>query len=79
LGFRFTFGTFHKHANSMSPLRLLRACRERPDGKRAAKRDNELSPWDENCHVTLPRVGVSMKWDDITHLAKGRPMLCDAQ
>src|ERR1700730_13828922 len=35
--------------------RLLRACRERPSSRRAAKRADEFSPPDVNCHVTLPR------------------------
>jgi ABC transporter substrate binding protein len=33
---------------------LLRACDERPGGRRATKRGNEFSPLDADYHVTLP-------------------------
>ena len=39
--------------------RLLRARRERPRDYRAAKREYELSPFDVDCHVTLPVGGQS--------------------
>jgi hypothetical protein len=43
-------------ANHWHPS-LLRARYERPSGGRAAKRDNEFSPSDADCHVTLPPGG----------------------
>jgi hypothetical protein len=36
-----------------SVRRLLRARRERPSGSRAAKRDNEISPPDVDCHSSF--------------------------
>jgi hypothetical protein len=34
---------------------LLRRGTERPCNRRTAKREYELSPFDVDCHVTLPR------------------------
>src|SRR5262249_15002609 len=37
-------GAVHKHADPPHPLGLLRACRERPRSRRAAKQRDELAP-----------------------------------
>src|SRR6516164_1930167 len=43
----------------------------RPRGCRAAKkRDNEFSPPDVDCHVTLPWGHAHAKWEDITVCAR---------
>jgi len=55
------------------PLGLLGTRGERPSGSRAAKRDNEFSPLDLDCHVTFPR-GSCNGADHITH---GRAALRD--
>jgi len=46
-------------ANHWHPS-LLRARDERPSSSSAAKRDNEFSPSDADCHVTLPPEAVSI-------------------
>src|SRR5262249_40089078 len=43
-------------------FRLLRVRRERPHSRRATKRDNQFSPLDVDCHVTLPRGVVPLQW-----------------
>jgi hypothetical protein len=44
-----------EETDSPQAARLLRARRERPLHRRAAKRANEFSPSDVDCHVTLSR------------------------
>ena len=43
-----------QHADPPHALALLRARRDRPSSGRAAKRDNEFSPSNVDCNVTLP-------------------------
>ena len=57
-----------------SSVQLLRAPREQHCG--TAKRTNEFSPPDANCHVTLPREVLSMQWRTISRFSEGRTMLC---
>jgi hypothetical protein len=47
----------HKGANAPHPIRLLRARRERPCDRCAAKQRDEIAATDVDCHVTLP-------WED---------------
>jgi hypothetical protein len=47
-------GAAHEHTDPPHAVGLLRARRQRPRYRRAAKRDNEFSPSDVGCHATLP-------------------------
>ena len=51
--------------------RLLRACRKRPRD-RAAKRDNEFSPPDADCHVTLPWGVMQCNYEMIPRFTRAR-------
>src|SRR5262249_37044985 len=44
----------HEHADAPHSLGLLRACRERPRGRRAAERHQQFPPSDGDCHTPLP-------------------------
>jgi hypothetical protein len=51
----------HENANAPHPLgRLLRARRERPCGRYAAKYKNKFSPPNGDCHVTLSRIWLPL-------------------
>jgi len=62
---RVAFGKAHQHTDPPDGVGLLRAHRKRPRRRRAAKRYNELSSSDVDCHVTS-RGEVVYRADDIT-------------
>ena len=57
LSIRMVGGQRPEHADAPHPFGLLRAHRERPCSRRAAKRGQEFSSFDVACHVTL-QLGV---------------------
>src|SRR5450759_3515947 len=59
LPFRVAFGVLHKHTDAPHSLRLLRARAERPCGRRAAEKRDELAAAHmapRNTHYHLPNV-----------------------
>src|SRR5262245_4190409 len=54
LSFGTTFAGRHQHAEAPDAV-TLRARRERPRACRAAERDQQFPPSDDDCHTPLPR------------------------
>jgi hypothetical protein len=67
----------HEHADAPRALALLRARRDRPSSGCAAKRDNEFSPSNVDCHVTPSRGGSCPCYggDDTTLPSRGLRLL----
>src|SRR6516164_2190987 len=55
LSFQIGRSRAHEHADPPHLLALLRARRERPRGRRATERGQQLPPSDGDCHTPLPR------------------------
>ena len=80
-------GKVHQHTDPQQPVRLLRARRERPCQRCAAKTGNEFSSPDAECHLTSPpmRSRPLQFWgryhasQSVIDLAKGSLSFCGAK
>src|SRR5262249_21783980 len=64
LNFRVSLGPRHQHTDPPHSIGLLRACRERPQHRRAAKSGQQFPPFHGDCHTPLPC--ELRKWNDTT-------------